>query len=405
MPTMFLRGIGAILVVVALVGCGDGSNEEAVAEKSPSPPVSPEEQKPETNPQQPSQQTQRSRTAKPSTAPQQVVKAPEFRLTAEELRKEFHTDKNAAFQKYRGKLIEVMGTVAKVGVSLSGVAYIRLSGDPEKRRDNLECKTLEQTPWAEALPGQQVVLRGTYPTINISQFLEDCEVVQVTGEPEVPKVTAEDYGKLAAMNERGPLEKYGSKPFLIKGTLKAIEGDNQRLVLGTADATYVILVVEDGQIVSHLKPGVEIEALGAVSPYHREDKIPLVDAALLVSPLDPLFLDPPRLVNGIPNFTTEELMTKYRASPSAFLIRYRKQPIQIRGKVANTVIKGNVEIQFEPAGKNKVIGHCHFSENQVGKTIQKGQDVTLQGELMVIGPGLVGKDEDIVLLSCTFISP
>src|SRR5262249_47468777 len=103
---------------------------------------------------------------RPKPAAEDISKGePAFEVNADEFYKEYQADKNAAAEKYKGKVIELSGAVDGVGRNISGDSYVTLK--VEKQLIGVTCVTVDEQPWARVVPGQKVKIKGKWPEFSV----------------------------------------------------------------------------------------------------------------------------------------------------------------------------------------------------------------------------------------------
>jgi hypothetical protein len=145
---------------------------------------------------------------------------PKFTVTAEELHKEFKTDKKAAETKYQGQVVEVKGTVNSLGVNVSSQAYVDL--EVPKEFVGVMCYTADKEPWAKVAPGQQVKLKGRWPKGAFSAQLMNCVFTEAKSSPAI-SITAKKLVQEYMAAKEGTRQKYHDKWLIVDGELASID--------------------------------------------------------------------------------------------------------------------------------------------------------------------------------------
>src|SRR5262245_41585318 len=78
---------------------------------------------------------------------------PDFSRSAKEFDEEYNKDKKAAEARYKGKVVELSGTVKSVGRNIGKEAFLSLEAGP-KNLAGVMCFTTDKQPWLKATPGQ-----------------------------------------------------------------------------------------------------------------------------------------------------------------------------------------------------------------------------------------------------------
>jgi hypothetical protein len=108
----------------------------------------------------------------------------DFSLDVAQWHAEFANDPTAAVEKYKGKVIEVSGTVEFVSedpLEQVGCVYLKVDGPPLQDR----CATTDKKPWLKVSPGSKVKLRGKVPEFGLPRDLVGAEIVEAGADPAV----------------------------------------------------------------------------------------------------------------------------------------------------------------------------------------------------------------------------
>ena len=133
---------------------------------------------------------------------------PAFRMTAEEFRGQ------AEDEKFRGKVIELSGTVEDVGRSAGGEAFVELKTSGGLL--GVMCFTADERPWASFARGQTVRLKGLWSEPLMAPRLLYCVVVE-PGEYAAIRITATDLAKEYAADPDATVKKYEKKHVVVTG--------------------------------------------------------------------------------------------------------------------------------------------------------------------------------------------
>ncbi len=145
---------------------------------------------------------------------------PAFKLTAEAFYKEYADDRAAATKKYKDKVIELSGEVDGMGRNFSGEAYVTLK--VEKQLIGVTCATADEQPWAKAVKGQKVKIKGKWPEFSVGAALIYCVFVE-TGEYKGIPITAAELAKEYAADREATVKKYDGKHLVLTGEVVAKE--------------------------------------------------------------------------------------------------------------------------------------------------------------------------------------
>jgi internalin A len=145
---------------------------------------------------------------------------PDFKLTADAFYKEYEADRAAATKKYKDKVIELSGEVDGMGRNISGDSHITLK--VEKQLIGVMCVTADEQPWAKAVKGQKVKIKGKWPEFSVGAALIYCVFVE-TGEYKGIPITAAELAKEFAADGEATVKKYEGKILVLTGEVVAKE--------------------------------------------------------------------------------------------------------------------------------------------------------------------------------------
>lgn len=190
--------------------------------------------------------------------------APAFKLTAEDFHKEYEADKNAAAQKYKGKVIELSGEVQTVKRIDADRSMLLLK--VEKSFFGVQCVTTEEQPWAKVAPGQQIKIKGKWPEFSAGAAIIDCVFVE-TGEYAAIRISAADLAKEYAADGEAAVKKYDKKYLVITGEVVSKEFNSVgagAVVLKTGNKVKVecSFTADEKDVVKAFKVGQSIKVVG-----------------------------------------------------------------------------------------------------------------------------------------------
>jgi uncharacterized protein (DUF1330 family) len=203
------------LILVCLPGCGPGAGKPAGPAPVKKIVVAPPRNTPKAPPTVP-QMTAEER-AKAAAAMLEAV--PDFSLKAETYYDDYQRDKQAAFKKYFGKVVELSGVVESMGQDpRAGRSFIHLRAS--EATHGVQCITLDPEPWATVSPGQTVRLKGTWPkeTAVSTATLGDCVFVKKGPNPAIA-ISAVDLAKEYAADKDAAIKKYENKYLIVDGEI------------------------------------------------------------------------------------------------------------------------------------------------------------------------------------------
>src|SRR5882724_5417045 len=142
-------------------------------------------------------------------------------VTPAEWRADFKKNAAAAKAKYKGKVVEMSGTVDSARPDPFGnpVGFIDLevANDPF---GSVRCVLADKKPWLKVSPGSKVKVRGKSSDV-VSGDLNPCEIVEAGPNPGVV-ITAAELTKQFGADRQATKKKYDEKWAYIKGEVSAV---------------------------------------------------------------------------------------------------------------------------------------------------------------------------------------
>jgi hypothetical protein len=186
--SLLARAAGCLLVAVAAAGCGD--QESASTGDRPA-----------------AGGGKKGPAAPPLGKPDLVVSPAQWRA-------DFKKDSSAARAKYKGKVIEMSGTVDSARPDPYGqVGYINL--EVPNDFEGVRCVLADKKPWRRVSPGSKVTVRGRSSAV-IAGDLRPCEIVKAGPNPGVV-ISARELARQFAADRKEAARKYGDKWAYVKG--------------------------------------------------------------------------------------------------------------------------------------------------------------------------------------------
>jgi WD40 repeat protein len=197
-----------------------------------------------------------------------------FVVTGIELAAEIKKGRDEARKKYDGKIIEVTGKINSLAPHPSGEGTIVLADGQRFSFGALQCVVSDPQPWAKYAPGQEITIRGRWPS-GSSGMLTSCIIVKAGPSPAI-SISARDLAKEFSTNAEAARVKYDKKPLLVSGEVTAkevnsggaatikIKGDGQvalRCFLGGSFGA-------EGQLRRGIRPGQPIRMLAEFSAFY-----------------------------------------------------------------------------------------------------------------------------------------
>jgi hypothetical protein len=150
---------------------------------------------------------------------------PDARLTSRELYAAHKQDRQAADAKYRDKTLELTGQVHSFAYNeFDGRIALHLEGGGDFAWVACYLRAGEREPWARAVPGQEVVVRGRYVEHGFPALLD--AVLVKTGPYQGVVLTAEQLAEELTKDPDGARERYKNKHLALTGVLLAKEAND-----------------------------------------------------------------------------------------------------------------------------------------------------------------------------------
>ncbi|MBO0699204.1 MAG: hypothetical protein J2P46_12480 [Zavarzinella sp.] len=139
------------------------------------------------------------------------------KLDPEAYAAEVKKDEKAAAAKYKGKTIELSGTVSNVARNFGGDVFISL---PSKTAGILgvSCFLKDKNVFGKVVKGQEVTVRGRYPDLPFGTQILNCELVKVGPSPALT-YTAEELAKEWAKDKEAATKKWKDKVLIVSGEI------------------------------------------------------------------------------------------------------------------------------------------------------------------------------------------
>jgi uncharacterized protein (TIGR03067 family) len=205
---------------------------------------------------------------------------PDLVVTPAEWRADFKKDAAAAKAKYRGKVIEMSGTVDSVRPEPFGAPFAYMNFEVKDDLLGVRCVLTDTKPWRKVSPGSKVKVRGKSSEVQAGD-LNPCEIIEAGPNP-VVVMTAGQLAKEFAADRVAAQKKYEDKWAIITGEVVA-RGKSEfcavRITLkGDADITMTCCFGEAyKRSAEAVKVGAQVEIFGKLAIYAgpKETTIPL----------------------------------------------------------------------------------------------------------------------------------
>lgn len=113
-----------------------------------------------------------------TSTPQQEIVA--LRVSAETLRQAYKANEVSGDNQYKGKLVEIAGTVDSIGKDITDEAYVTFETPESVSFDHVQCmfKKSEEGALGTLKKGQKITLQGTVSGASLgSVIVRNCSVV------------------------------------------------------------------------------------------------------------------------------------------------------------------------------------------------------------------------------------
>jgi hypothetical protein len=162
----------------------------------------------------------KDKEAEPRRKVEDLIKVPpDFSMTAEKFVAEYKENRPAADQKYKGKVVQLTGTVRFFSENSYGPIVSLTAG---KEAFGAVCFTANEEPWALAVPGQEVKLKGrmTPSGFGDEPLLMDCVLVDPAPTQAIG-TTAEALAQEHATDPEAAAKKYHEKYLIVSGEIES----------------------------------------------------------------------------------------------------------------------------------------------------------------------------------------
>ncbi|MDB5310380.1 MAG: hypothetical protein JWO38_4582 [Gemmataceae bacterium] len=199
----------------------------------------------------------------------------DFKMTSEELQKECK-DRKAAEAKYKGKIIELSGTVeeAKAGYDgKRGIIFLS-STDPKSLGIGGMCLIDDPNPHGKFAKGQTIKVKGKFTGVAIGPTLEACTVLE-KGPDTAVRITSEELAKDYTADRAATEKKCDKRTLVITGEVAVINTDDKKvefLELKGDGATRIECRygLSINTLKDKLKPGDKVTLVGEMFGFRNE---------------------------------------------------------------------------------------------------------------------------------------
>jgi hypothetical protein len=209
----------------------------------------------------------------------------DYSLDVAQWHAEFSKDPTAAVEKYKGKVIDVSGTVEYVSedpIQQVGCVFLKVDGPPLQDR----CATADKKPWLKVSPGSKVKLRGKIPEFGLPCDLVGAEIVEAGPDPAVV-VSAEELAKQYSTDGKSATAKFDDKWAHVEGEVVEKTTSQDCAVLlrlkGDNDVAVSCCFGErNKRPLEGVKPGTKVKVFGQLSLW--KDKEVFLNSSILSDP-------------------------------------------------------------------------------------------------------------------------
>lgn len=182
-------------------------------------------------------------SSNPSNQRRQIDKRPSFTLTAEELAREYADHRHLCDSKYKGKYLQIEGTIYRATPDPQGQPKVDLLGVIDGQQVpplhvEVSCKFApkDQEKARDLSRGQKITLLGICDGQSNLMWIEfiDCEIVKVEPDPSIA-VTAAELTREYARNKEEADKKYLGQQLLIEGVFLEVIPEVQSVVVLQGD--------------------------------------------------------------------------------------------------------------------------------------------------------------------------
>jgi len=271
-----------ILLLLALPAAGcSGKKDENEKSRGMDKDFEPPYNKQTSNRQPTRQTTSATKTNQPP-----LSAGPALSLTSRQYREEWDTDYGKAERKFKNRLVELSGPVARISQYKDDpVPRVLLEGVPGKTSD-VQLHFRDPSQWKKVVPGQTVKVRGRPADSLAASNLEYCEIVEVGSGP--TPVSADALVTEIAADAKAKA-KYHGKPIVLTGEVASVEApaDDLQIIKVTMKAgkpkpTVICSVLTPlrKQLLETVKPGQQIKVWAQEVYAPDADKVQLLMAIL-----------------------------------------------------------------------------------------------------------------------------
>ena len=116
--------------------------------------------------------------ATPSTQNNQQQEEPALKVSARQLGADYKANQVAADSKYKGKTVEITGTITSIGKDILDTPYVSLNGGDFVTSVQCMFDKSNQAALATLAKDTQITLKGTVRSYLLNVIVENCSIVK-----------------------------------------------------------------------------------------------------------------------------------------------------------------------------------------------------------------------------------
>jgi tRNA_anti-like len=212
----------------------------------------------------------------PKTADKPADSKPILSVSAEDYYEEWAKNEAEAFVKYKGRTIELEGTIAYFSPDNNqpGWSVVTLASKHELK--TVPCHFHEQAPWTKISVCQKVKIKGEGPGFEIlGPGLNNCVFVDLQAAP-TTVLTSQQLAKEYSMDKKGTIAKYDGKLLVLTGEVLSKDiGDLHSFVTLRSDNGIKVscaIAYAKQATLDAIKPGDQIKLLGGFHEFAQGEK-------------------------------------------------------------------------------------------------------------------------------------
>jgi len=217
-----------------------------------------------------------SETNTPRTADKPADTRPPLSVSAEDYYEEWSKNEAEAFVKYKGRTIELEGTIAYFSPNNDQPDWSVVTLASKHEQKTVPCRFHEQALWTKISVGQKVKIRGEGPGAQISgPGLNNCVFVDLQATP-TTVLTSQQLAKEYSVDKKGTVAKLDGKLLVLTGEVLSTDfKDNHGSVTLKGDNGIQVscgISYAKQALLDAIKPGDQIKLLGGFHKFAQDEK-------------------------------------------------------------------------------------------------------------------------------------